>query len=73
MVERYLEQFEGSLQEIENALHDKPDHDDLEYQLKEIVMEITSKLEELHEEVKEVSYELEDVKFQLEYPPDRKG
>ena len=71
--ERYLEEFDASLQRIEDALYEKLDRDDLEYQLSEVVVEIISKLEEIHDDVREVHGELEDVKFKLDYPPDRQG
>src|SRR5215217_4872063 len=56
---------------IEVTLSEKLDRVDLEYQLSEGVLEITSKLEEIHDDLREVHGELEDVKFKLDYPPDR--
>jgi hypothetical protein len=71
--EQHLEEFEASLRRIEDALQDKPDHDDLEYQLREMVDELSSKLEEIHDDVRELHGVVEDVEFKLDYPPDRKG
>jgi chromosome segregation ATPase len=60
--ERYLDQIEGQLLEIKEALWDKPDRDDLEYQHNEVV----SKLEELHEDVRETKDELQELKDEQE-------
>jgi len=69
--ERHLDQIEEQLLGIEVTLSEKLDRVDLEYQLSEGVLEITSKLEEIHDDLREVHGELEDVKFKLDYPPDR--
>ena len=69
--ERHLDQIEEQLLGIEVTLSEKLDRVDLEYQLSEGVVEITSKLEEIHDDLREVHGELEDVKFKLDYPPDR--
>jgi uncharacterized protein with von Willebrand factor type A (vWA) domain len=73
MHEQHLEEFEAYLQRIEDALYEKLDRDDFEYQLREMVDELSSKLEEIHDDVREVHGVVEDVEFKLEYPPDRKG
>jgi archaellum component FlaC len=64
--ERYLEEFDASLQRIEEALYEKLDRDELEYQLSEIVLGITSKLEEIHDDVRELYGEVEDVRIDME-------
>ena len=69
--ERHLDQIEEQLLGIEEILSEKLDHVDLDYQLSEGVVEITCKLEEIHDDLREVHGELEDVKFKLDYPPDR--
>jgi len=71
--ERHLDQIEEQLLGIEVTLSEKLDRVDLEYQLSEGVLEITSKLEEIYDDLREVHGELEDVKFKLDYPPDRQG
>ena len=63
--ERYLEEFDASLQRIEDALYEKLDRDELEYQLSEIVVEITSKLEEIHDDLRELYGEVEDVRIDM--------
>jgi len=64
--ERYLEEFDASLQRIEDALYEKLDRDELEYQLSEIVLEITSKLEEIHDDLRELYGEVEDVRIEID-------
>jgi septation ring formation regulator EzrA len=60
--ERHLDQIEGQLLEVKEALWDKPDRDDLEYQHNEVV----SNLEEIHDDVRETKDEQEDMRSQLE-------
>jgi chromosome segregation ATPase len=62
MHEQHLDQIEGQLLEILEALWDKPDRYDLEYQHNEVV----SKLEELHEDVRETKDELQELKDEQE-------
>lgn len=71
--EQHLDQIKEDLLGIEETLSEKVDRVDLEYQLSEGVVEITCKLEEIHDDLREVHGELEDVKFKLDYPPDRQG
>ena len=60
--EQHLDQIEGEVLELKEALWDKPDRDDLEYQHNEVV----SKLEEIHDDVRELKDEQEDMRSQLE-------
>ena len=64
--EQHLDQVEGQLLEIKEALWDKPDREDLEYGLSDSVLEITSKLEEIHDDVTALQGDLEDVKGQVD-------
>ena len=50
------------LQEIKEALEQKPDRDDLEYWSDDLAF----KLEELHDDVRELQGELAEVKGQIE-------
>ena len=66
MHECHLDQIEGQLLEIKEALWDKPDREDLEYGLRDIVSELGSKLEEIHDALRELQGDLEDVKSQVD-------
>jgi hypothetical protein len=65
--EQHLHQIEGQVLELKEALWDKPDREDLEYGLRDIVSElVVSKLEEIHDEVRELQGGLEDIKSQVD-------
>jgi hypothetical protein len=64
--EKHLEHIEWQLLEIKEALWDKPAHHDLEYGMRDIVSELGSKLEEIHDALRELQGDLEDVKSQVD-------
>jgi uncharacterized coiled-coil DUF342 family protein len=54
--------IEECLQQIQEALEEKPDRDDVEHWSSELAL----KLEEIHEDVKNLQNEVADVKYQVD-------
>jgi len=66
MHECHLDQIEGQLLELKEALWDKPDREDLKYGLRDIISELVYMLEEIHGALRELQGGLDDVKSQVD-------